>query len=265
MALSYSAYSQYNKCPYVYKRRYLDKMFKPMGGPAYFGTAIQKLFEFFINEGIDSKEVDPLVWIKENIPRAFKTCAAKGIDKSVNVQKYIDDEKTLLSAYNFYFILKGLDLLKKTSSEIKKSILLNDHIAVTGVMDFIKKTEDNKEIIVADAKGTQYSFFDENKTIETDQLLFYAMFCYKHFNVLPRTCFMLYNATLSNVQDHFTNLNFTQRIIWVDYTLDDISNLQKNIINVYNDIEKRKFDAKVNRYCNFCDFKLECPLNKEEL
>ena len=259
--LSYSAWSQYLKCPYAYKRKFINYEKTPTNEWAYYGIGVQKLFENFINQvvrtgkfGTDDENIN---WLFANLQSAFES--HKDPLEDFNKQSVINN--AYLGARIFYNLFNALKFFNPTTVSEHKIIKTYGDMKITGICDFIC----TKTHVILDAKGSKKSYYDKEATVEANQLLLYAYLYNEMYGIYPYIGFVFYHPNMSMVFDSPDKLDYQNRVVWLQYTKKDLDLLISKMYGTFKEINcDTKFEAKKNKYCGFCYFKNQCIEKKEE-
>lgn len=229
MSFSYSKISLYNKCPYKYKKKYIDKDDVFTDSPVlekgrYIHLLLDNYPELpeyeFVFSDVKNKRLEMIEFVS-NLAR-----------NDVKLKYLLSSDVKLFSEKNFF--LKD----DMTETDKRQDSLFN------GIIDYVGKKDD--AIIIVDWKtgSTQ-------KHASLDQLKFYSMWAFSHFSEINILKICLY---------------FIEQNIYVMDTIDRESAtiIKNNFINkTIQIVNDTTFEKKKTEECLFCKYSNEC--NKLEI
>lgn len=253
-AYSYSKISLYKDCPYVWKKRYIEKVqSKPQ--PFFdFGHAIHSTFEIFYSPKYNvDNSFETVLELYEYYFNKFQT----GYENEQQKSSYYEEGlKMINSYYNRY--IKDKPIIKADSVEKYFEVPIENKFLLNGFIDRIDKLDDNTYEVL-DYK-TEPTLRSQEKVDKDEQLSIY-------YWVLKN----IYNLEVSKLS--LLMLKFDKKIITYRKN-EDMKNILKDLIKTVSEIEKNKslyeqnqieklFPQKINKYCLGCDFLDDCPLKEE--
>jgi RecB family exonuclease len=259
--ISFSAWKDWNTCPYKFKITRLDKV-RLFEGNEYstFGTAVHDTSEQLVlleqknkdNKGVkDETEFDPVKFFQKR----FK----EELEKLPNEKRSAIEEKTIsqmkqqgkelvhlvIPALKDYF---GEYQLFSAEYELRQPVDKHLNFDFYGFVDLIVKTEDDKYHII-DWKTCSWGWDMKKRTSKeyTYQLTYYKHFLSKQLNVDPK-----------NIETHFGLLKRTAKKDKVE--LFRVTSGERKVQNALNmldkcvtNIEKKNF-IKNKLACSQCEF-----------
>jgi putative RecB family exonuclease len=253
-AYSYSKIGAYKDCPYVWKKRYIDRVpSKPK--PFFdFGHAIHSTFEIFFSPKHKIEwDYEALLELYEYFFNNFQNGYKDEEQKSAY---YEDGLKMINTYYNRY--IKDLKMYKAYDVEKYFEVPINNKFLLNGFIDRIDKLKD-ETYEVLDYK-TEPTLREQSKVDKDEQLSIY-------YWVLKN----IYKMTVSKLS--LLMLKFDKKIV-TERQDEDMKGIIKDMIDTVNEIENKKdlfekkkdeklFQPKINKYCLGCDFLDNCPLKEE--
>jgi hypothetical protein len=246
MKLSYSEYKVYIQCPMRYYKE-LHKVEPPEQPSRYFmvyGLLMESFFKIYSN--VISKKGIELT--DEQVYGILRKLWTKILDENHVV--WTDpwcresSEHIFMSAYDDTIKnLNAFEFWKDAKSEISFEIVLKkSQDVLTCRMDYIVNNPDGT-VEILDGKGT----YKMDKTVDIEQLYFYALVYLLHYKKLPDKVGFLYYKF--------------QTIRYVDIDLKIIMDFKDKLALVKRAIKlDTTFEAKVgiSKQCKWCDYKMTC-------
>lgn len=246
MRLSYSEYATYIKCP---KRYHLEvtEVEPPEQQSMYFavyGLLTESFFKIYTNEILPKG----ITLSDDQIRAIMRKLWAKILDENYVV--WTDpwcresSEHIFMTAYED--VLKNIaefDFWGNTKAEISFEIVLKKTQDILSCrMDFLVNRSDGT-VEILDGKGT----YKMEKTVDIEQLYFYALVYYLHYKKLPDKVGFLYYKF--------------KTIQYVDIDINIINDFKSKLVIVKRAIKQDKvFEAKVgiSKQCKWCAYKMTC-------
>jgi hypothetical protein len=188
MNLSYSIWRDWKECPKRYflkHRKQEPPTIKPNDYHKIYGLLMQEFFTNYANIWRLNTPYMPPEFIKE------KMTALRGIiiptlsvDWSAFFVKYTEDEIFDQACNDACLIMstpETSNLFLNSKSEVDLKVATKDGIDITCRMDFIHTYPIDKRVLIFDGKGTN----KVKKTVDEDQLLFYALLYRLHYGRMP--------------------------------------------------------------------------------
>jgi len=227
MYLSASKIKTFETCKLKYKWQYMDKIYKPMPETEEraFGRYLHRFLELYN---------------KKNTSEIIKI-----LDEEIN-RDIIKDEDLIKAISNAVGFLKRFDDKNLKSEEEKSVKAYLKNIKLGGKLDKLYR---NGNITIIDFK-TSKKFYPGFNDL---QLKFYALMMNLSEKVeVGRITNIVYFARPNKYEEK----TFTQQDI--DYFKEYILDVADKMQNI------RNFPPKKNNLCDFCQYKDECPLFKQE-
>ena len=236
--LSYSKLDVFKRCPFSYKKIYVEKI--PQRSRDFFsiGTTVHNVME-----EIEQLDTPPTVdevhelYLKHWISRGFENKAQEEEEKGYTwkwFRKYLEE-----------IALKPF--IKAENTELYFQFPIEKKVMVNGFIDRIDKLEDGTYEII-DYK-TEDSISSQEDVDHDMQLTVYFWAVKK------------LGMKVSKMSLHFTRF---QKIVSTTRKDDDIEKFEREISNWVDKIKAEEdFSPKENKYCNNCDFRHICPLFKK--
>lgn len=260
MWFSYSAFSQYQKCPKQYYLQRVKKVQPPVPESkhnAWVGTVVQNVFEEFYEKELWRKKGEVLdilldrtkfyneqFLLKNHVDFSHRTCKYKSKDDPL--QDCLDLVPKVLSA------IKREKLLGPyAKSEVKIEARLRNNDLLFGYLDFVIRKPDGT-VLLLDGKSTKY----REKGVDLNQLYFYALLFYFRYKKLPDKLGFLYFRFADDPELAFD---------WYDPLKTEIKKLRENIVEALDNIYARNFQATpVPSNCQWCPYEDMCPERKQQ-
>ena len=239
MRLSYSSISMYTNCPLSYKFAYVDRLPRKKSPALSFGSSIHDALKVFYSVPTPSAPtLDELLnFLKSN----WKN---EGYEDKVKENSYFDHALKVLTQF-YYSNVE--DFYLPLATEYRFELNLNG-ITLIGVIDRVDKKHDGSLEII-DYK-TSRKLPAQSRVDNDMQLSIYHLAVENLWNVAPEKLtfyFLLPDIKLS-----------TKR------TKDQTKETINFITKTNNDILEKKFQAKQNPLCPWCDYQIRCPLYKHK-
>lgn len=246
MRLSYSAFDSYKKCPLKYKFQEIDKFKTPKKAVQMFGTILHSIMEYIHKPGFSHPTSE----------QAIELFVTKFNDLSPLFENEIDERTAFtqgITILQAYYKKNNLDEIIVVDLESRFAIELLDpetnetHI-ISGIIDRIDKTKDGYEIIDYKTAGKMPS---QQMVDENTQLSVYTRAFLKRYpkekdalkNILVSLYFLKHNVKLSSTR-----------------TEEQLQELDEKFLEVIHDIKAQKFDPRISRLCEYCEFQKICPM-----
>ncbi len=246
MRLSYSEYSVYLKCPKRYNLE-VNNVEPPEQQSMYFavyGLLVESFFKLYTNSILKKG----ITVTDEQIYAIMRRLWTKVLNESYVV--WTDpwcresSEHIFMTAYED--VIKNIntfDFWEYAQSEISFDIVLKKTQDILSCrMDFIINRPDGT-VEILDGKGT----YKMDKTVDVEQLYFYALVYYLHYKKLPdRIGFLYYKF---------------KTIQYLDLDMSIINDFKNKLSIVKRAIKQDKtFEAKVgiSKQCKWCAYKSNC-------
>ena len=258
--LSYSAYSQYKKCPKQYDYQRVSKTEPPVKESrhnAVIGSVVQSTFEDFYNEEIWRKRggaQDDLIKRSEKYFQKFME------------ENYVDfDDVTSRFDSKAEPLNEIYEIIPKTISAIKREKLIGPYAKsekefkvrhkkdfLYGYVDFLIR-DSNDNVILLDGKSSRY----REERVDETQLYYYALMFYKKYKKLPDKMGFLYFRFGDDEEEAFD---------WIeDISKEKLSELKSDIDEVIFNIRNYEFQADPNpKWCKWCPWESICDERLEQ-
>ncbi|MDO8529770.1 MAG: PD-(D/E)XK nuclease family protein [bacterium] len=242
MRISYSSLETYKTCPLKYKFQEIDRIKTPKSKEAVFGTVLHSTLKFIHTPGILSPTVEQALdyfsrnWNSDVFQQEIEERAAfsQGVQM---IQDYY--RKNNPSKFNI------VDLESRFQIEIEEGA--DKHI-VSGIIDRIDKTEDGYEII--DYKTTKKMPSQEKVDNDLQLSIYLAAFLKRY----PKEAENIDTLKVSLYYlKHGVKLTSTR-------TLEQLKKNDELFLDVIHEIEKGKFEARINPLCDWCGYQNICPM-----
>jgi hypothetical protein len=282
MYLSYSGYSSWDKCPFLYWHRYAAKTQLPEPTNRVnmiFGAVVGTVFEQFYNEKLWRKPdfVEDMV---SRVPKIAETTiaseTAEGKNGIVNwadsKSNYPSLEAVITDAQDA--VRRGIKSIRHhrlvgpdAAAEVKLDSKIGGNL-LAGRADFImRRVAPHGDRIILDGKGSKF----REEYVDKRQLRWYSML-YEHQNkVLPDKAGFLYWRSEPEAA-----------IDWVEVTAEDTAILRQTVTETIEDIESRRrelpvtpiptrekilsvFPAQPSVDCRWCDYITVCEAGKQHM
>ena len=248
MRISYSGLDSFSICPAKYKFQYIDRIKTPKIKEAVFGTLIHECLKVFHEPSL------PLPLSEDELLKYFT--------EKWNADIYKDKQE---ESFAFY---QGVDILKKyylqnqnqkfniINLEVSFQIPISDNKEfhqITGRIDRIDKLDDGTFEVI-DYKTTKkmpaQSDVDNNL-----QLLIYYLGIVNRWPSLEKEDRPV-KLSLYYLR-HGEKLSVIRK-------KEVIKETQQKILDLINQINKSKFEPRVNPLCDWCQYQQYCPLYKHK-
>lgn len=261
MNISYSAVSTFKLCKYKYKREFIDRI---RADTHYFrigSSAHESINEYMLGK-ISLRDLPKR--LEEIHYDNFKNVIEKnnGVFDNELQEQFADEVsqlKEIMTENTYKLIVKNLNLEKYTNYTSEDLILIEDlsrDITYKGFIDLIiypKKDyfgyRDDETFVIVDFKTSR-----NIRYIDWTQFEFYVFLIHNHFklnNKLPpvKYEFVLYFLRYNIARNKYFNSE------------KELDNLFKWVERMTSAMYKEKdFNPTVNKFCNYCHLKTECPL-----
>ncbi len=231
--ISHSKEACYKECPGKYKLRYIDKVPEDPEsdkGAMQFGSFIHEVFEY----GVSASTMDELY----SLGKQFK-------DKYEFSKSY---DKLIKPCYENFLRLNA-QLTETIAAEQKIVLETTDGYEIIAIIDRVVKGK-NDEILILDYKTgrnekTKHDLFSDR------QLQKYTLAVHKHYDIPINKI----------AAGHFYPR--TNNLVVLKYLPHQILAEQRKTTQTIWEIRKNKktdFPFTKNRYCNWCSYRIYCPL-----
>jgi RecB family exonuclease len=255
MNLSFSAVSDFFKCPYYFKLKRIDKIPHEKGSlHTAFGKAVHETIQNYFSNSNLNFEND----FKNNFKKFFKELEETVIEKISN-DKELKKIATEMLSKGASLCRLAVDKLKNLYPEFKIVCVEQEFIEpivdfpdddhdFKGIIDLIIKTPDGKyHILDWKTCGDGWNDYKKNDKIVRTQLAFY-----KHYFCLQS------ELELEDVTSHFALIKRTPNddnieIYDVEITKEEVNKALKILNNMVYNIDNKKF-LKNRLSCKFCEF-----------
>lgn len=240
MYLSYSKLSSFERCPYSYRKIYIEKVKLPPKKQFSFGHSLHRVLEkfysgkFLYSLGIKKPAKEYLLKLLD------RNWISEGYTGGEN-EMFFKEAAEILDRYYETFI-NGI-FAPAWRVEAHFSFRVAGHV-VSGYIDRIQRTEDGFEIIDYKTHKRVPSIPDLRSDM---QLPIYSL--------AGSVFFRKKVSSVSNIFLRFTKkISFSSEEFNGEEIKDRISRLARRIKN------EESFSPKKNRYCGLCDFRYECGM-----
>ncbi len=236
--LSYSKLDVFKRCPFSYKKIYVEKI--PQRSRDFFsvGTTIHSVME-----EVEQLESQPT---KDEIHELyFKHWQSKGFIDETDEAKQKDDAWVWFKKYLEEMVLNPFK--KALYTELYFQFSIEQKVMFNGFIDRIDRLEDGTYEII-DYK-TEDSLRSQDEVDNDMQLSAYFWAAKK------------LGMNVSKLSLHFVRF---QKIVSTTRTMEDINKFE-NTVSHWTDkiLSEEDYLPKENKYCNHCDFRDICPLFKK--
>ena len=277
---SYSALETFKQCPQKYKFQQIDRIKAPKSKEAVFGSKIHKALQYFHSTQPVSPTLDELLnYLKDIWPASPPASPNQGKSQGgdsgpfQNEQEdmiYFSEAIKILKNYHGHY-LKIKDEFTVLNTETRFEILLENpqnkdqKCILRGIIDRIDKTnppagEAGNNIEIIDYKTTKRLPSQQ----DIDNNLQLSLYCLGLINRWPQFA----KQGLENIKLTFYFLKH-QETISTKRTKEQLDNVQKQVWEKLEAIEKSDFKPIPSALCDWCGYKNLCPmwknLYKEEL
>ncbi len=248
MRISYSGLDSFSICPAKYKFQYIDRIKTPKAKEAVFGTLIHECLKVFHEPSL------PIPLSEDELLKYFT--------EKWNADVYKDKQE---ESFAFY---QGVDILKKyylqnqnqkfniINLEVSFQIPISDNKEfhqITGRIDRIDKLDDGTFEVI-DYKTTK-KMPAQSDVDNNFQLLIYYLGVVNRWPSLEKEnrpvklslCYLRHGEKLSVIRKK-----------------EVIKETQQKILDLINQINKSKFEPRVNPLCDWCQYQRYCPLYKHK-
>jgi CRISPR/Cas system-associated exonuclease Cas4 (RecB family) len=257
--LSYSAYSQYNKCGKQYDYDRVSEVEPPTRDSrhnAIVGSVVQSTFEDFYNEKLWEKSSDVADILTDRAERHFQDFMDNNyINFNDFTSRYESKADPLQEIY---------DIIPKTIEGIKREKLLGpyarsekemkvpfDDDFLYGYVDFIIR-KPNDEILLLDGKSSRH----REKNVSVEQLYFYTLMFYKEYRTLPDKLGFFYYRFADDPDQTFD---------WIEVDKYKLMELKNDIKNVLDGIHSKEFEANPDpSHCKWCQWSSICDERQQQ-
>ncbi len=244
MRISYSGLDSFSTCPAKYKFQYIDRIKTPKIKEAVFGTLIHECLKMFHEPSL------PIPLSEDELLKYFT--------EKWNADIY-EDKQT--ESFAFY---QGVDILKKyyLQNQNQKFNILNLETPfqipildnqITGRIDRIDKLEDDTFEVI-DYKTTK-KMPAQSDVDNNFQLAIYYLGIINRWPVLEKED--------RPVKLSLYYLRHGEKLSVIG-NKQGIKETQQKILDLINQINKSKFDPRVNPLCDWCQYQKYCPLYKHK-
>jgi len=244
---SFSALDTFKQCPMKYRFQVIDKIRAPKSKEAVFGNKIHKALQFFHSKQPVSPTLDELLnKLKEEWDSEVF------IDEQEDMIYFSEAVKILKNYYNYY--LKIRDKFTVLDTETRFEVLLenkNKKCLLAGIIDRIDKTKDGIEIIDYKTAKRLPSQQDINNNLQL------SLYCLGLINRWPHFA----KQGLENIKLTFYYLKH-QETISTRRTKKQLDNVQEQVWERLEAIEKSNFKPVPSALCDWCGYKRICPMWK---
>lgn len=240
MYISYSVFDAYNRCPLKYKYSFIDKVSVPKRSELFFGGLIHDVVKYALKK-------DPIIPTIKELTQYFKNnWDAEVFANNKEAEQYFELGQSMIR--NFHLSLTP-GLRNIVATEKRFQIPLSEKHTLTGVIDRIDKLPYGAFEII-DYK-TSKSMPTQSEINSDKQLGIYQFAASKMWPEVENIKLTLYFLK------HYEQLTTTRR-------QDEIETLKEEFINTAEKIENEtEFKPKLNRFCDWCDYKHLCPLKNQ--
>ena len=256
--ISFSAWKDWQTCPYKFKITRLDKV-RLFEGNEYstFGTAVHDTSEQLVileqnkkdNNGTkDDLEFDPIKFFEKRFKEEIEKLPEEAVKKELVLEMKEQGKQLVplvIPALNEYF---GKYELFSAEYELRQPVENHNNYDFYGFVDLILKTEDGKYHII-DWKTCSWGWDMQKRTSKeyTYQLTYYKHFLSKQINVDPK-----------NIETHFGLLKRTAKKNKIElFRVTSGERKVQNALNILDkcvtNIEKKNF-VKNKLSCSQCEF-----------
>jgi len=244
MRISYSGLDSFSTCPAKYKFQYIDRIKTPKIKEAVFGTLIHECLKMFHEPSL------PIPLSEDELLKYFT--------EKWNADIY-EDKQT--ESFAFY---QGVDILKKyyLQNQNQKFNILNLEASfqipildnqITGRIDRIDKLDDGTFEVI-DYKTTK-KMPAQSDVDNNFQLAIYYLGIINRWPVLEKED--------RPVKLSLYYLRHGEKLSVIG-NKQGIKETQQKILDLINQINKSKFDPRVNPLCDWCQYQKYCPLYKHK-
>ena len=244
MRISYSGLDSFSTCPAKYKFQYIDRIKTPKIKEAVFGTLIHECLKMFHEPSL------PIPLSEDELLKYFT--------EKWNADIY-EDKQT--ESFAFY---QGVDILKKyyLQNQNQKFNILNLETPfqipildnqITGRIDRIDKLDDDTFEVI-DYKTTK-KMPAQSDVDNNFQLAIYYLGIINRWPVLEKE-----NRP---VKLSLYYLRHGEKLSIIG-NKQGIKETQQKILDLINQINKSKFDPRINPLCDWCQYQRYCPLYKHK-
>jgi CRISPR/Cas system-associated exonuclease Cas4 (RecB family) len=261
MWLSYSAFTQYKRCPQQYNYQRVKKIqpTKPESKHnAIVGSVVQRVFEDFYNNELWRKGEDTLDTLLLLTDRYFwEYLSQNHVDFDDPLCRFKNANEALDECLDL--IPKSLSAIKRekllgpyAKSEIKMEVRLRDDDFLFGFIDFMIRKSDGT-ILLVDGKASK----KREKYVDEDQLHFYSLlFYYRYERRLPdKLGFLFYS--FGDIPD--------LAVEWLIPDKEKMKSLRDDIVKVIDNIKNREYKATPSTFaCRYCPYEDICLERKNQ-
>lgn len=242
MKISYSAFSTYNQCPLQYKYGYVDRLPKKDSHHLYFGNLVHETLHFMLKD-IHTKPLPELVdFYNRNWQEAIflenkedpKIWKMKGENIVTNFHKKFDPKAQEVLVTEDYF-----------------RVPLGEH-ELSGIIDRLDRVTDNT--------GNKILEVIDYKTGKVQSQK------YIHDNVQLTFYYHAIRSRFPDIKDIKLTLYFLEPAVRQSTLRDEnhVKRMSEQVYKTIEDIQKEKFEPRINNLCPWCDYKEICPAYARE-
>lgn len=258
--LSYSAYSQYKKCPKQYYLKRVKKQEPPVKDSkhnAIIGSVVQRVYEDFYNDELWRRGKDTSAELMERAEKYYY----EFIDT-----EYVDFDDVKCRFDSIHEPLKELlEIIPKVLKGIKREKFLGPYAKsevdikvrfgtsdfLLGYLDFVIRTQDD-ELLLIDGKCSKH----RDKYVDETQLYYYALMFYMRYKTLPDKMGFFYFRFADDEE---------KAVDWLPVDKTKIKELREDIEDTIDNIQKRVFPAQPKySHCQWCPYEQICSERQEQ-
>jgi RecB family exonuclease len=233
--LSYSKLDLYKRCPFAYKKVYVDKI--PQKARDFFstGTTVHNVME-------EIEQLDIPLSVNDIHNIYLKKWESPGF---ISKEDEAEQKKAVWAWFEKYLKEIALNPFKKAKwTELYFQFPIKNKVMVNGFIDRIDKNENGKYEII-DYKTE--NMIRSQEDVDSDMQLTAYSWAAKKLGM-----------EVERLSLHFVRF---QKNIYTTRTGDDIERFEKEVSEWFDKIETEKeFPPKKNKYCDHCDFKEICGI-----
>ncbi len=262
--ISFSSFKDWNKCPFLFKVKHIDKVFSFTGNVyTCYGTAMHKICENYMKHVFPKNQE---LFEKENVITFFNEYYKKECQKNISLQEAqkveLSEKDILLTGQSYEDYLQYIKENFSNTHEVFSTEYMieneidfcNTDIKFKGIIDLILKEKQNDKYIIIDYKTTLYGW---DKYQRSDKITAYQLVIYKYFfskaNNIPLEnidiFFMLIKKS-AKPGNHIEMLKITSGKKKIQNCIDLF---KRFLLSVKN---KNFIKNKLN--CEKCEYKIEC-------
>lgn len=248
MRLSYHMLRDYKECPKRYNLKHIKKQQTTIEQNDFFtlyGKLVEKFFQLFCNIWRFTMPYMPADEIRFKLNKIYddllKTSVIDWSGKFVNDDKDGIFEKAFA---NIYAIMDShnQNYFLNTKSETTIEVVTVSDVIINGRLDFIHYNVLSKNPIIFDGKGST----EIGKNVHHDQVLFYALLYFLHFNILPEGVGFFYYRFNTYVP--------------VPFDIDILNKFRaQTSLDIKNLLSDQEYKATPSpKTCKYCDYRNVC-------